>query len=82
MSSIFFTAGGTTVAVIRAAGDRRLPPSVAGGHDRAVARRPARRRPTHRPARTRVAHVAIWTQDTDRLAAFYVAYLGARAGDR
>ncbi len=31
---------------------------------------------------TRVAHVAMWTQNIDRLAAFYTTYFGARAGDR
>jgi lactoylglutathione lyase len=31
---------------------------------------------------TRLEHVAIWTEDLDRLASFYVRYFGARAGDR
>ena len=31
---------------------------------------------------TRLAHVATWTADIDRLAAFYTAYFGARAGAR
>jgi lactoylglutathione lyase len=30
----------------------------------------------------RVEHVAIWTQDLERLRAFYERYFGARAGER
>jgi lactoylglutathione lyase len=30
----------------------------------------------------RIEHVALWTEDVDRLAAFYAMYFGARAGDR
>jgi lactoylglutathione lyase len=34
------------------------------------------------PVMTRLAHVAVWTDDIDRLASFYVSYFGARAGRR
>jgi lactoylglutathione lyase len=30
----------------------------------------------------RIEHAAIWTEDLERLRAFYERYLGARAGDR
>jgi lactoylglutathione lyase len=31
---------------------------------------------------TRLAHVAMWTDDLDRLAAFYIKYFGASEGSR
>jgi lactoylglutathione lyase len=31
---------------------------------------------------TRLAHIAVWTHDIDRLAAFYATYFGARQGAR
>ncbi len=30
----------------------------------------------------RIEHVALWTEDVERLTAFYCAYFGGRAGDR
>jgi lactoylglutathione lyase len=30
----------------------------------------------------RIEHVAVWTQDLERLATFYCTYFGARAGER
>jgi lactoylglutathione lyase len=30
----------------------------------------------------RIEHVALWTEDLERLAAFYATYFGARVGDR
>src|SRR5260370_7952794 len=35
-----------------------------------------------RPRMSRIEHVAIWTEDLERLAEFYAKYFGAIAGDK